>query len=124
MPYAFTMFTSIHFLKVDAPAAEKLMVGADFSGVGTIGINSAVFNVEHQRLNPLLWLTTMVLSEADLDDLDVHTMTFDARRTVLANGNRFFFTKKTYAVDKQVLTTPRTETVEFPVATGVPLDWQ
>lgn len=124
MPYAFTMFTSIQFLKVDATVSEMLLVGADFSGVGTIGINSAVFNVKHQRLNPLLWLTTMVLSEADIDDLDVHTMTLDARRTVLANGKRFFFTKKTYAVGKQVLTTPRTETAEFPVGSGVPLDWQ
>ncbi len=124
MPYAFTMFTSVQFLKVGGTGGEKLMIGADFSGVGTIGINSAVFDVSHQKLTPQLSLTTMVLAEADLDALDIYTMTLDEPRTLLADGKRFVFTKKTYASGKQVLTMPRTETVSYPVGAEVPLNWQ
>ncbi len=124
MPYAFTMFTSVQFLKLGGTGAEKLMIGADFSGVGTIGINSAVFDVSRQRLNPLLSLATMVLAEADIENLDISTMTLDERGTLLAQGKSFVFTKKTYASGKQVLTMPRTETVSYPVGKGVPLDWQ
>jgi hypothetical protein len=123
MPYAFTMFTSVQFLKIGGTEAEKLMIGADFSGVGTIGINSAVFDVVKEKLNPLLSLTTMVLAEADIEELDIRTLEVDERRT-LADGKHFFFVEKTYASGKQILTIPRTETVSFPVGTGVPLDWQ
>jgi hypothetical protein len=123
MPYAFTMFTSVQFLKGGGTGAEKLMIGADFSGVGTIGINSAIFDVVKEKLNPLLSLTTMVLAEADIEDLDIRTLEVDERRTP-ADGKHFFFVEKTYASGKQILTTPRTETVSFPVGTGVPLNWQ
>ena len=124
VPYAFTMFTSLQFLKVDVSGSEKLMIGADFSGVGTVGINSAVFEVSHQKLAQVLAVTTMVLYEAEIEAPDIHTLTLDEQRTLLAHGKEFFFVKKTYASLKQVFETPRMETVSFPVGTGVPVDWQ
>jgi hypothetical protein len=123
VPYAFTMFTSLQFLNVNISGSEKLMIGADFSGAGTVGINSAVFEVSHEKLNPVLSVTTMVLSEADVEDSDIHTLTLDEQRTLLTNGKEFFFVKKTYASGKQVFQTPRIETISFPVATGIPVDW-
>jgi hypothetical protein len=124
VPNAFTMFTSLDFIKVSGTGYEKLMIGVDFSGVGTIGINSAIFEVSQRKLRPLLSLTTMVLNEADIEALDIRTLKFDEHRTFLANGKEFFFLQRTYATGKQVLATPSTETIALPVGTGVPIDWQ
>jgi len=44
----FTTFTSIRFIHTDTTAAEKLMIGYDYSGAGSIGISSIVLDVDGQ----------------------------------------------------------------------------
>jgi hypothetical protein len=124
VPYAFTTFTYIHFLYNDQTAAEKLMISADSSGVATTGISSLVLDVSHQQLKPLIEVTTMILDEAPLDDLDVHTLTFDDNRTNLAGGKRFFFVKKSYAEKGKLFRPPVTSIVWYPAGTGLPMDWE
>lgn len=124
VPYAFTTFTNIHFLHNDRTAAEKLMISADSSGVATTSISSLVLDVSHRRLKPLIEVTTMILDEAPLDDLDVHTLTFDESRTNLAGGSRFFFVKKSYAERGKLFRTPVTSIVSYPAGTGLPMDWE
>jgi hypothetical protein len=124
VPYAFTMFTSIRFLDVQGTGAEQMMIAADFSGVGTIGIDSVVFIVSDERLKPLISLTTMLLSETDTENLDIHTLTLDDHQTLLAQGKRFVFTKKKYAEKGKIFRKPVTSKVSYPVGSGLPLDWQ
>jgi hypothetical protein len=124
MPYAFTTVTSVGFLDLDGSGANKLMIGADFSGVGSSGIDTAVFDVSHRKLRPLISFTTLVLYEADPDQLDIHTLELDEHQTRLAKGNRFFFVKTTYAEKATVFPKPVITHVSYPVGTGIPLNWQ
>jgi hypothetical protein len=124
VPYAFTTFTSVRFVDVDGSGTEKLMVGADTSGVASTGVSSAVFDLSSHKLTPLLSIDTVVLYEADLNDLDIHNLTLDERGTIGTKGLRFFFVKKTFAEKANVLAKPRTSRVSYPVRHGVPLDWQ
>jgi len=69
-------------------------------------------------------VTTMLLNEDEPENLDVHTLTFDEHRTILAGDKRFFFVKRVYAETGKVLSIPVTSIVSYPIGTGVPLDWQ
>jgi len=122
VPYAFTMFTSVRFLQVDETGSEKLMIGADFAYVATIGVSSAVLDVLGQKLTPLISATTMIQNEGE--EPDVHTLTLDERQTLAAKGKRYYFVKKAYVDKGKVLRTPVTSNESYPVGTGVPLDWQ
>lgn len=121
MPYAFTAFTSIRFFDTGGHA-DKLIVSADFSGVASIGVKTAVFDIVNSKLNPLLSVDTVVLFE--LENADVHTMTFDEHRRPLGKGREFVFIKKTYVEKGKVLGKPATTKVSYPVGTGIPLKWQ
>jgi hypothetical protein len=123
VPYAFTMFTSVEFFQVDGTDAEKVMIGGDFSGVATVGVNSVVLDVSHQRLTPLMSVTTGVLYEEELENTDVHTLVLDERRTRAAGGKRFFFIKKSYVEKGKIRRTPVSSVVSYPIGTGLPLDW-
>jgi len=122
-PHAFSIFTSIRFIDVGS-RGEKLMIGADYSGVSSIGVQSVVFEILNNKVNPILSVDTIVLYEAELKKADVHTLTFDGHRTLLENGEQFFFVKETYVENGNVLDKPLTTTVSFPVGTGIPLDWR
>lgn len=124
VPYAFTSFTSVRFVDVDGSGTEKLVIGADTSGAASIGVSSAVFDLSNHKVTPLLSINTVVLSEMDLDDLDIHSLTLDLRQTIIAKGQRFFFVKKTFAEKANILAKPRTSRVSYPVGYGVPLDWR
>ena len=123
-PNAFTTFTSIRFIHTDTTKAEKLMIGYDYSGAGSTGISSIVLDVEGQKLRSLIDVDTLVLYEAELENADVHRLTFDERRTIAARGRRFFFVKKSYVQDGKIFKTPIMRVVSYPTGTGLPLDWQ
>jgi hypothetical protein len=124
VPYAFTTFTSVRFLDMDGSGAEKLMIGADTSGMGSIGVDSAVFDLSNRKLDPLLAVNTLVFYEADIEDLDIHTLTLDEPQTIRSSGKRFFFVKKTFAEKAKLFAKPPTSQMSYPVGFGVPLDWQ
>jgi hypothetical protein len=123
VPCAFTMFTSVRFLDIDGSGAEKLMVDADTSGVASIGVSSAVFDLSNYNLNSILSIDTMVFYEADLEDLDIHTLALDERQTVHSQGRWFFFVKKTFAEKAKLFAKPHSTSVSYSVGYGVPLDW-
>jgi len=118
-PHAFTTFTSVRFIRVDNTNAERLMISADFSGAGTTGISSIVFDVSHQKLMPLIAVTTMILYQ----DEYVYTQSLDVKRTKLAAGKRYYFVKRSYAEDAKVLQPVVKSIRSYPIGTGVPLDW-
>ncbi len=123
-PYAFTTFTSIRFIHTNATVSEKLMIGYDYSGVGSVGISSIVLDADGGKLKPLIDVDTMVLYEAELENANVHTLTFDERRTVGARSQRLFFIKKSYVANGKIFKTPMVRTVSCAMGTGLPLDWQ
>lgn len=94
MPNAFTTFTAVKFIDVGSTATEELLISVDFAGAGTIGINTAIFDLSSQKITPLGWLTTAVYS--GLEKEEMFTLTLDEQRTRLSNGRRCWFTKKTY----------------------------
>jgi hypothetical protein len=59
MPNDFTTFTSVRFLDPDGSGADKLMIAADFSGAGITGVDMAIFDVSHRKLNPMISLATL-----------------------------------------------------------------
>ena len=122
VPNAFTMFTLVRFLD-DGSDAEKLMICADFSGIATLGMDSAIFDVAHRKVSPLISAETLVSYQLERENLDFHTLTLDEHRTLLSNGQRFVFTKKTWAEKGKVFSTPVTSSVSYPVGAGLPLDW-
>jgi len=124
VPYAFTTFTSVRFLDVDGTGNEKLIIAGDLSGVATIGIDWAVFDLSQRKLIPVISVTSVILYEADLDEADVHTLTLDERQTLASKGKKYYFVKKAYVDNGKVLRTPATSRVSLPVGTGVPLSWQ
>jgi len=124
VPNEFTMFTAVKFLDVDGTGAEKLMIGADTAGAGFIGVDSAVFDVSKQKLTPLLSVATMVLYKAEIENIDIHTLTLDERQTIRSGGKRFVFIKKTFAEKRKISSKPLTRRVSFPPGYGLPLDWQ
>ena len=124
VPYGFTMFTSVRFVDVDGSGTEKLMVGADTSGAGLIGVNSAIFDLSNQKLTPIFSVDTVALYDADLDDLDIHSLTLDERETIRAKGQRFFFLKTIFAEKTKVFAKPRTALISYALGNGVPLDWR
>ena len=121
-PWAFSMFTSVAFIDVGG-SGEKLMIGVDYSGVSSIGVQSVVFEALNNKLNPVLSVNTMVLYEAELENADIHTLTLDEHRTPLGKGKQFVFFKKSYVENGKVLDKPVTTTVSYRVGTGIPLDW-
>ena len=123
VPYAFTMFTDVRFLPGGSTSGELLMISADYSGVATVGVSSLILEVAENRLKPLISVPTVVQYEAELENADVHTLTFDERRTHLAGGDRFVFVKRSYVDKGKVLNKVVTTSVSYPVGTGLPLDW-
>ena len=124
MPNDFTTFRSVGFLDVDGSGTDKLMIGADFAGVSSVGVDTAIFDVSHQKLHPLISVTSLALYEGESENLDIHTMTLDEPRTRLAKGKRFFFIKKTYAEKAKVFPKVVTALVSYPAGSGVPLNWR
>jgi hypothetical protein len=123
VPYAFTIFTEIRFIPQAGTAPELLIIGADYSGVSSVGVSSVILDASDGHLKPLMSISTMVLYEAELENADVHTLSLDEQRTLVAGGRRFFFVKKSYVEKGKVRRTPVTTNVSFPVGTGLPLDW-
>jgi len=121
--YAFTIFTEIRFLPHGDTRPEILMIVADYSGVASVGVSSVILDASGGHLKPLMSVDTVVLYEAELENADVHTLTFDERRTLVTGERRFFFVKKSYVEKGKVLPTPVTTSVSYPVGTGLPLNW-
>jgi len=122
-PWAFTMFTDVRFIPSTGTNPEMLMISLDFSGVATVGVSSAVFDVENARLKPLIAVDTVLLyEEGELDRIDVHTLTLDERQTHAAGGKQFVFTKKSFVGNGNVRPNPVTTQVSYPFGTGLPLD--
>ena len=123
MPWGFSTFTEVRFLN-DGSGSEKLMIGVDASGAATLLVDSAIFDLSKQKLTPVLSVQTMVLYEAELENIDVHALTLDETRTRSAKGTRYFFVKRTFADKKKLPATSFVTTESYPAGTGLPLDWQ
>jgi len=121
MPQDFTMFTSIRFANLNGDRSEALMVSADFSGPMTVGINTLILGVHHEKFRPLFWTTTAVKSDLEQK---MFTMALDEKRTFLARGQRYCFVKTTYIEKGKTLRPPLTSRVSYPVGNGnVAVDW-
>jgi hypothetical protein len=118
MPNAFSKFTALRFIDIDASGAEKFVISADCGYAGVYGVKSAVFEVQNQKLNALSSVTTMI------DGHSVYAVDLDELRTRQANGKRFFFTKKVFVDKGKILRTPVTRLESYPAARGAPIDWQ
>jgi hypothetical protein len=124
MPNAFTMFTAVRFLDAGNTGGEKLLIGADFAGAGTVGTNTAVFDVSSQELTPLGWTTTAIYFGLEEKDEVMFTMTLDEQRTRLSKENRVWFVKTTYIEKGKRFPKPIIGSASIRLnAKGVPLDW-
>jgi hypothetical protein len=122
MPNAFTMFTSFRFLDVKGNGSEQLIVGADFAGAFTVGVNTAIFDLSQLKLSPLMWTTTAVFSASE--EPEMYTMTLDENRTRLAKARRYYFVKTTYCERGKIFTKLRRSVESWPAGLGpVELDW-
>lgn len=124
MPNAFTMFTTVRFLDAGNTGGEKLLIGADFAGAGTVGTNTAVFDLSNQKLTPLGWTTTAIYFGLEKKDEVMFTMKLDESRTRLSKENRVWFVKNTYIEKGKRFPKPITSTASIRLnIKGVPLDW-
>jgi hypothetical protein len=114
------MFTDIRFLQ-GGTGSEKLMIAADYYGAASLRVRSVILDVLDNHLNPLMSVSTVVLYEAELENADVHTLTLDAHKTLVTGDKRFYFVKKSYVEKGNVLRTPATTGVSYPIGTGLPL---
>jgi len=124
MPNAFTTFTAVKFLDAGNTGNEKLLIGVDFAGAGTVGMNSAVFDLSNQKLTTLGWLTTAVYFGLEKEEEVMFTTTLDEQRTRLSKENRVWFVKKTYIEKGKHFPKPITSNTSIRLnSKGVPLDW-
>jgi len=124
MPNGFATFTAVKFLDVRSTGNEALLIGADFAGAGTEGVNTAVFDLSSHELTTLGWTTTSVYSGLEKKDEAMFTMTLDEQRTRLSKENRVWFVKKTYIDKGKKFRKPITGRASIRLnSKGVPLDW-
>jgi len=124
MPNAFTTFTAVKFLDARRSGAEQLLLSVDFAGAGTIGVDTAIFDLSNGRIKPLAWLTTAVYSGLEKKDEAMFTMTLDEQKTLRSAGKLFWFTRRTYIRDGKKLSTPLTSTQSVAVGDKpIPLNW-
>jgi hypothetical protein len=106
MPNAFTTFAAVKFVDAGSSGTEELVLGMDFAGAGTVGVNTAIFDLSGQRISPLGWLTSAVYYGLETKGEELYTMTLDERQTRLSKDRRIWFTKKTYIYKGKRLATP------------------
>jgi hypothetical protein len=124
MPNAFTMFTAVRFLDAKSTGSERLLIGADFAGAGTVGTNTAVFDLSNRKLTPLGWTTTAVYFGLEKKDEEMFTMTLDEQRTRLSKENRVWFVKTTYIEKGKRFPKPIISSASIRLnSKGVRLDW-
>jgi hypothetical protein len=121
MPSDFTIFTSVRFADLKGDGSQTLLLSADFSGPGTVGVGTVALTVAHQKLKTLFWTTTAVKSSLGNG---MFTLALDEDRTRLAKGRQYWFIRKTYVEEGGgAHTPPLTSRVSFPVNDQVPVDW-
>jgi hypothetical protein len=121
MPPDFTIFTSIRFLDLKGDGSEALLISADFSGPGNVGVDTVSLTVSHQKLRALFWTTTALQSAIGGG---MFTMALDENRTRLDKGRKYWFARKTYIDEKGIAHTPPvTSSVSYPVSDDGPVDW-
>jgi hypothetical protein len=124
MPNAFTTFMAVKFLDAGSTGNEKLLIGADFAGAGTAGMDSAVFDLSNQKLTPLGWATTAVYFGLEKKDEEMFTMTLDEPRTRMSKENRIWFIKRTYIEKGKKFPKPISRSASIRLnSKGVKLDW-
>ena len=92
MPHAFRMFTSVEFIDVDNSGIEKLFLAADYSSPGEVGINLKVFDLFGLKIQPVLEIGSASSWPEEF------VLAFDRKKTMVAKGRRFWFTKTVYGI--------------------------
>jgi len=114
--FAFTSFTSIRFLDINDDGTEEVLVGEDFGGGASTGVNLAIFDLSHGTFNLKFQVTTAVFSA--MEDFEEYVLTLDEQRTVSAKGETFHFVKKTYAANGKAHPKPIVTRISYPAGTG------